>query len=204
MTRGLAILIPAAGASSRMRGRDKLLEEVEGRPLLALLAGRARAVADTVIVTLPEPPGARGAALAALDVTCLALPEARQGMAASLRAGVAALPPDIRGLMILPADMPEIRQEDMQRLADAFAKAPEAIWQGAAEDGTPGHPVLFPADCLPAIAAVTGDTGAREVLRAQAHRVRRLALPGRRALTDLDTPEDWARWRAQRAADRTD
>ncbi len=204
MTDTVAILIPAAGASSRMRGRDKLLEEVAGRPLLSVLAARALCVTDTVIITLPDPPGERGEALSGLDVIRVSVANAREGMAASLRAAVAALPGVIQGLMILPADMPEIRQGDLSRLVRAFEAEPHSIWQGASEDGTPGHPVLFPADCLPAIAVLTGDTGAREVLRAQATRVRLLPLPGQRALTDLDTPEAWARWRAQRAADRTD
>ena len=204
MTTRVAILIPAAGASSRMRGRDKLLEEVAGRPLLGLVAARARAVAEAVLVTLPDPPGARGAALSGLDVTRVPVADASVGMAASLRAGVAALPEGIQGLMILPADMPEIEEEDLSSVVRAFERDPHAIWRGAGANGTPGHPVLFPGDCLPRIAAVSGDRGAREVLRAEAARVRALPLPGGHALTDLDTPEDWARWRAQRPADATD
>jgi molybdenum cofactor cytidylyltransferase len=57
--------------------------------------------------------------------------------------------------------------------------------------------VLFPADLLPELAALTGDTGAREVLTRHATRVHLVPLKGDRALVDLDTPEDWADWRAR-------
>jgi CTP:molybdopterin cytidylyltransferase MocA len=45
------------------------------------------------------------------------------------------------------------------------------------------------------LAEVRGDRGGRDLLARHADRLYRLALPGRRAVTDLDTPEDWARWR---------
>ena len=64
-------------------------------------------------------------------------------------------------------------------------------------DGTPGHPVIFPARLFAALARLKGDTGARAVLEGEA--VLHVALPGRAALVDLDTPEDWAGWLAARA-----
>lgn len=40
---------------------------------------------------------------------------------------------------------------------------------------------------------MSGDSGGRDILKREV--VRLVALPGRRALTDLDTPEDFADWR---------
>ena len=57
--------------------------------------------------------------------------------------------------------------------------------------------MIVPARLLPEMAALRGDTGARALM--QSHPVRHVALPGRRAVTDLDTPEDWAAWRARDA-----
>jgi len=88
--------------------------------------------------------------------------------------------------------MPDITAEDMRALAAAFDGARAA--RGAGADGTPGHPVLLPAAALSALARLSGDTGARGLVRG----ARLVALPGRHALTDLDTPEDWAAWRAAR------
>jgi CTP:molybdopterin cytidylyltransferase MocA len=91
--------------------------------------------------------------------------------------------------------MPEIRTEDLAALVAAFeAAGGETIVRAASEDGRPGQPVIFPARLRPELLVVTGDAGGRDILRREA--VRLVPLPGRRALTDLDTPEDFAAWRS--------
>ena len=192
----LVILLLAAGASSRMRGGDKLLEEVGGNPLVAVMADRARQVAP-VIVTLPSDTHARAKALTGKDITPLPVSDADEGMAASIRAGTRALPDTATGVMILPGDMPELTSADLQTLANAWRSDPSHIHRATAADGTPGHPVIFPHSQFDALKALTGDTGARAILKSQP--VRRVALPDRHALTDLDTPEDWSAWRARPA-----
>lgn len=196
MTPGVAILILAAGAAARMRGRDKLLEPVAGAPLIATLARRALATGAPVIVVLPPDRPERAAALAGLPVASVVAEDARDGMSASLRRGIAALPPDLAGVMILPADLPEIGTEDMARMIRRFAGRPGRILRGATADGRAGHPAIFPADLLPALGAVTGDEGGRSVLAAHRDRVETEVLPGEAAVRDLDTPADWAAWRA--------
>ncbi|CUH77125.1 NTP transferase domain-containing protein [Tropicibacter naphthalenivorans] len=192
----IAILIPAAGASSRMRGRDKLIEEVDGLPLLRRQAKRAIFTGAHVTVTVPSHDHPRAKALAGLPVQLIAVPDAALGMSSSLRRGVSFLPRGMRALMILPADMPEIETTDIVALIDSFRASPfPMLQQATAADGTPGHPVLFPADCFPALQQLNGDKGARQVLEANQHRLRKVALPGERALTDLDTPEAWDAWR---------
>lgn len=190
------ILILAAGASARMGGRDKLMEPVAGLPLLRLMAERALATGAPVLAVLPPDRPARATALAGLALRRITAEDAAEGMAASLRAGIAALPPDAPGVMILPADMPGITAEDMARMLDRWAGAPDTILRGTDEQGREGHPVLFPADLFPALMALTGDRGARSVLAANRARLRTIALPGDHAVLDLDTPEDWATFRA--------
>ncbi|MCT4609721.1 MAG: nucleotidyltransferase family protein [Pelagimonas sp.] len=192
----IAILIPAAGASSRMRGRDKLLEEVDGLPLLRRQAKRAIFTGAHVCVTLPDHDHPRVHALEGLPVQIVAVPDADLGMSASLRRGIGMLPPMIDAVMILPADMPDLRTEDLVSVVETYQNSPfPALVQARTPDGTPGHPVLFPKDCFASLRQVTGDQGARDVLRAHSNRLRPVTLPGQRAVTDLDTPEAWAEWR---------
>ena len=189
----VTILLLAAGASSRMRGRDKLLEVVDGAPLLQVMARRA-AKAGPLRVTLPEGNDARAAALAGIDCDTVQLPPgATQGQ--SLAAGVAGLTGPV---LVLLADMPEITAHDLHLMIALSRQASGAILRAAAEDGTPGNPVLFPADLLAELRGITGDKGARDLLKQHRARVHLLPLPGRRALIDLDTPEDWDGWRAKR------
>lgn len=196
----IAILIPAAGASSRMMGQDKLLQEVDGVPLLRRQALRALESQAHVTVTLPDHNHPRAATLQGLPVQITAVPDAELGMSASLRRGTAMLPRGLQALMILPADMPDLTTEDMLQVMNAFRAEPRpTLQQATCDDGTPGHPVLFPADCFAAMLALSGDQGARPIVKANAHRLRRVALPGQHALTDLDTPEAWQAWRASQA-----
>ncbi len=186
-----AILILAAGASSRMKGRDKLLEPVHGRPLLQVVIHRAAETGMPVYVTLPGPKHNR--AVYSVPAHPVYVPNAGEGMAASIRAGVAALPPAIEAVMILPADMPEITEEDMLHIAGASHGHDPSIVRACSASGRGGHPVLFPRRYFPELLKVTGDGGAKEILL---HRpVRKINLPGEHATTDLDTPEHWAEWR---------
>lgn len=189
----VTLLLLAAGASSRMGGRDKLLEPVGGEPLLRRQARAAVASGAPVIVALPPDRPERLAALHGLELAPVIVPEAAQGMGRSLATGArAAGRPG--GLMILPADMPGLGTPEIRAMLDAFDG--QAILRGCTPEGTPGHPVLFPRDLLPELADLSGDAGAREVLVRHCERVRPVPLPGLSALTDLDTPEDWVAWRA--------
>ncbi|AWB48655.1 CTP--molybdopterin cytidylyltransferase [Gemmobacter aquarius] len=189
------ILILAAGSSSRMRGADKLLEVVEGAPLLRRVAGVALATGCPVTLVLAADRPARRAALDGLDVASVTATEATEGMAASLVAGVQSLPEGSAVLLLL-SDLPLIDTPDLTAVIAASAADPACVWRGADPDGTPGHPVLFPADLRGELLGLTGDEGARWVLARHAARVRLVTLPQGHATTDLDTPEAWAAWRA--------
>jgi len=177
-----------------MRGRDKLLEQVDGVALLRRSAFRALATGAAVAVTLPIASPRRDA-LTGLDLTIFEI-DATEGMAASLRAG-GAWASDIgpSALMIALPDMPDITTDDMTDLFEAQSLAPVTPLRAATEDGRPGHPVILPRGVFAAMAALKGDEGARAILAD--HKPRLHPLPGQRALTDLDTPEAWAAWRAR-------
>ena len=177
-----------------MAPRDKLLEPVDGLPLLRERALAAISTGARLVVTLPPDRPERREAIADLDLCIVIVQQASEGMGASIAAGVAAL--DDGAVMILPADMPDIVSAHVRALLDAAEAEPDAIHRGAS-DGVPGHPVLFPSDLLARLATLGGDEGARALLRDHAGRVRLHDLPGRAALTDLDTPEAWEAWRAQ-------
>lgn len=190
----VAVLLLAAGGSSRMRGADKLLEPVGGQPLLARLARAALASGGPVVVTLPAEAGARRDALAGLGVAQVPVPDASEGMAASIRAGVAALPRGTPAVMILPTDMPELTADDLATVLAAWHAGDGARpLRASAADGTPGHPVVFPAALFDALRGLSGDAGARDLLRRTGWNG--VPLPARHAVTDLDTPEDWEAWR---------
>lgn len=190
------ILILAAGQSRRMRGRDKLSEDVAGEPLLRRQIRQACQSTHPVYVTLPHPDHPRLTCLEGFDVTPIFVPDAAEGMGVSLRTGIAALP-DYSAVLVSLADLIGLTTADYMRLLQGRADYPDAlIWRGAAQDGTPGHPILFDHVLRPGFAALTGDIGGAAILKSFADRVQLIPLPDDNATLDLDTPEDWDRWRA--------
>lgn len=190
----LHILILAAGASSRMRGRDKLTEEVGGQPLLRKIVEAALATGCPVTVALPPDRPARAAAIAGLAARTLVVPRPQDGMAASLVAGLQQVP-QAAAVMLLLADLPEMEAADLACMVAAHAQTPDLILRATSDQGVPGHPVVFPAWLRAELLALTGDDGARTVVQAHKDSLRLIALPGSHATTDLDTPEAWAAWR---------
>ena len=190
------ILVLAAGASSRMRGRDKLLQRIKGKPILRMVADIAAASTAPVLVTLPAQSDERRQALAGCPVEILEVPDASAGMSRSIIQGLTAImaasPGAEDGLMILPADMPGFSSAALADLISRFRAEPDLIWRGSTLDGTPGHPAILPRDLWPELLRIAGDEGGRSVLKRHADRVRLVPLPGNMAVLDLDTPEDWA------------
>ena len=107
--------------------------------------------------------------------------------------------PDCDAVLVTLADLVALETSDLTRIIKAKMHAPKAlIWRGATAEGTPGHPILFDASLRPAFADLAGDEGGASIIKANADKVHYVALPGDRALLDLDTPEDWAAWRTRK------
>ena len=202
----MPVIILAAGASRRMRGADKLLEEVDGAPLLRRQVRNAIALgAGPVLVALPPAPHPRYNALDGLSYLPVPVADAQEGMNASIRAAFAALPPDALCAMLLLADLPDITAEDLRTVAKAVDLLSDTlIWRGATEANSPGHPIIFRAMLFEALRALTGDTGAKDVVTRAKDRVVLVPLEGDRARLDLDTPEAWEAWRRNTETRRPD
>lgn len=191
------ILILAGGSSSRMAPDDKLMEPVSGIPLLRAITTRAMEVSRRVSVLVRPDWAERKAVLEGLDVDVFEPEEAFEGIGGSLRAGCERMSHAPRFLLLL-GDLPEIRAEDMRAVIAARNEAPDKlVWRGATSDGKPGHPILFSSATYPVLLGLSGDRGANSELvkltdNGQVHLV---DLPESRARLDLDTPEDWSKWR---------
>ena len=193
--RRVSAIILAAGSSSRMRGRDKLLCTVNGMPLLRQAAMAAsRSCAFEVIAAVRPAQAARKAALDGLGVRLVEVPSAHLGMAESLKAAVAATSDSVEGAIILLPDMPAISSEHIDLLINAFR--PGRVVQAVSEAGFPGNPVVLPRCLFSNVMELSGDTGARRIIRRQHDDLIAVVLPGDASNLDLDTPEDWQNWRS--------
>ncbi len=190
----IAALILAAGRSSRMGASNKLLEPVAGVPLIlrAVNAARASRAASVTVVT-GNAAADIDALLAATPVERVHNPEFASGMASSLRCGVAALPADSDAVLVMLADMPQINATHLDTLMAAFAANPQITVPLHA--GRRGNPVLWPRSDFAALQGLSGDQGARELLKQFAARTHCVEMPDAAIFADIDTPQALAEQR---------
>jgi len=182
----VAALLLAAGSSRRMGAANKLVATIGGRPLVRIAAEAAlgsRAASLTVVTGHRREEVAT--ALAGLDLTAIHNPDHAGGLSTSLRAGIARLPADVDGVVVLLADMPGITSAAIDRLIGAFQ--PERIVVPVVA-GRRGNPVLWPRCFFADLMAVEGDTGGRRLIEDNAAAVIEVDL-GPEAGLDVDTPE---------------
>ncbi len=177
-------------------GRDKLVMSVKGVPLVrrvaqAVLASRADPV---LVVTGPDGEAVR-AALDRMPLGYCINADSEAGLGASLAAGIAAADPDLDGLLVCLGDMPEVKPATLDALIAAFDGEAAAIVP--VHEGRWGNPVLLSRRLWPELTALSGDEGARRVLKRRTD-LREVPVDDPGIHLDLDTPEAAAAYEAKR------
>jgi len=166
----LEAVVLAAGAARRFGG-GKLTTPYGGGVLLdgALAAAFAAPVRSVTVVTGTDAGTVEAAARAFAErsgavgrLRIVHAPDHAEGMAASLRAGIASLPPDAAGAFVFLGDMPRVPVAVLGDLAARLAAGD--LCAAPMFDGRRGHPTLFACALFPDLLALTGDQGARKVL----------------------------------------
>lgn len=185
-------VILAAGASTRM-GEPKQLLPLDGQPLLVRTVTAALASpAWPVVVVLGAHAEKIRPVLAPYPVLIAENPAWTEGMASSLRAGIDTLRQFSRSLdaaLIALCDQPAFSAEVVTRLVAAQRASGRTI-AAARYAGRLGAPALFLRAHFPALAALTGEQGARTLLSSLVDHVEPVDLP--ELAVDLDTPADYA------------
>ncbi|MCS6930702.1 MAG: molybdopterin-binding/glycosyltransferase family 2 protein [Acetobacteraceae bacterium] len=189
--RRVAALVLAAGRSRRMAPLNKLLvADSSGRPMIArvvdeVLASHARPV---IVVTGHERERVEEA-LAGRPVLFTHAEDYAQGLSASLKAGLAALPPDAEGVMVCLGDMPLVTAEMLDRLMAAFDPEEGRAIVLPTYRGKQGNPMIWARRFLPEMMAISGDVGARHLLGANRDVAHEVEMPSDAVLRDFDTAE---------------
>jgi molybdenum cofactor cytidylyltransferase len=174
-------------------GQPKQLLSLGGKPLLvhAVEAILATPVWPVVVVLGANAEQIRPT-LSTLPVLAVENEAWAEGMASSVRTGIATLAQFSRGLdaaLLALCDQPKFSANSVHRLLDAYRAAPDRI-VAARYSGQTGAPALFGRRDFNALATLTGEQGARVLLKADPSRVTSVDLP--ELAFDLDTPEDYA------------
>ncbi len=193
----IAGLVLAAGQSRRMGEANKLLAEVDGAPMVArvLAAARASNLTHLSVVTGYQAEKVQ-AVVTDDDVTIHHNPNFADGLSSSLKVGLASLPDDIDGVMILLSDMPRIAPAHIDRLIAAFDPLEGRSICVPTFNGKRGNPVLFAADLIDEMRHAGGDTGAKHVIGQHEDQVCEVAMADDAIFLDIDTPDALAAYRS--------
>ena len=190
----IAAVVLAAGTSSRMQGANKLLQPVAGKPMVrhAVEAALASPAAPVIVVTGHEAVKVE-AALSGLQVETVRNADFAKGQASSLKAGIAALPGDVDGAVILLGDMPLVSSGTIGRLIAAFNPGEGRAICVPVHQGRRGNPVLWAKRFFAEIAKLEGDEGAHRLIAAHAEEVSEVEVESDAIFRDFDTPESLER-----------
>jgi molybdenum cofactor cytidylyltransferase len=188
----ICAVVLAAGRSQRM-GTQKLLLPVGGQPLIARIVDQVLAspVDRTVVVT-----GSDGdclaAALAGRPVAFVVNPEPQAEMLASVRCGLAVLPPECTAALIVLGDQPGITAHVIARLLEAFSASGCGIVVPTVH-GRRGHPLLVSLRYRDEILTHYDAVGLRGLVQLHQEDVCEVDVGTPEILDDLDTPRDYQR-----------
>lgn len=173
---------------SRRFGQTKLVQYLQGKPLLqhVLVAARA-ACRGKVTLVVGHDAAAVIAASGNLSNSCIVNHDYELGIGTSISAGVRACRDSADAILIVLADQPLVTEAHLSKLIDTWTGAAGEIVASSMGEVV-GPPILFPTNAFDALCDLSGDTGAKSVLSSGEFAVTFVEFPP--ALKDVDTPED--------------
>jgi len=186
----IGAVVLAAGRATRFGG-GKVLAPWRGVPIVRHVVDRlGLAALSPVIVVCAEGEEERAlrGALGGTEARIVVNPRPDDGLSASLRLGVEALPPELSAFVVALGDQPALEvavvRQMTERWRDSNAAAVVPVYRGVR-----GNPVLFDDTMRRHLVALRGDAGARDLLEAMGDRVAWVAVD-LEAPRDVDTPDD--------------
>lgn len=187
-------VVLAAGQSSRMGGRNKLLLPLAGETVIrrTVRTVLAAGVQETVVVTGHQ---GREVMRALMDLPVTLQPNLRheEGQMRSVAAGVAALAHATDAILVCPGDLPLLTCEDLRVLMDVFCAHSDHSIVIPRHAGQRGNPIVFASAYAPEVAAGRRLIGCRKLAAQYPEETWIFEADHERYTTDLDTPEDYRR-----------
>lgn len=190
----IAAIVLAAGRSRRMAPHNKLLvTDKNGKPMIArvvdnILSSNARPV---LVVTGHQHEQVEHA-LGGRPVRFIHAHDYAEGLSASLKAGIAAVPPECAAAIVCLGDMPLVTGRMIDRLISMYDRDEGRLIVLPTYRGKQGNPMLWDRRFFPEILQIAGDSGARFLIGKHAEAVVESEMADDAVLRDFDTTESLA------------
>lgn len=196
----IGAVVLAAGLSSRMNGTNKLLEEINGIPIIVHVLQnilQSKAAKPITLVIGNNADSIRTALSEANlnDILVVSCPTYAMGLSHSLKTGIAALPSYIEGAVICLADMPFVKSDDIDRLIVAFNPAENQLIVIPTHHGRRGNPVLCGKEVFSHIMKLEGDKGASQIWPFYEKSIIEVEMDHEGIFVDIDSPYDLSKAR---------
>jgi molybdenum cofactor cytidylyltransferase len=191
----ISAILLAAGRSTRMGARNKLLLEIGGRPMVrhvaeTLLASRV----DAVIAVLGHEHAAIAQALGGLPLHIVVNRDHAAGQMNSVRAGIKAIDGDPAAIVVALADQPALEPADINFLIDAFLALPEPRILIPVHGGQRGNPIVLPDAERRTLLDGGFNFGCRNLIERHPEAVAKIEVPNPHYVQDIDTPAAYDTW----------
>lgn len=197
----VAVLVLAAGRSTRMGGPNKMLADANGAPLVvhAVKAALESQAVEIVVVLGHMADQVRAGIENAIPgrsrLRFVTNPDFVDGLSTSVRTGIGALSSNVDAAIVQLGDMPGVGAGLLNRLIAAFSPVEGRAICVPTVGGKRGNPVLWARRFFPEMATLSGDSGAKHLIGEHADLVCEVEMTGEAAITDIDTPEALKAWR---------
>jgi molybdenum cofactor cytidylyltransferase len=188
----LSLIVLAAGKSTRMHGRNKLLARIDGKAMIRKVTEAAlSSKVDEVIVVLGFEARKVQEALADLPCRFVVNREYELGQSSSVKAGLGEVGKATQAILVLPGDVAKIDSASIDSVVDEFLRHSAKIII-AAHKGKLGHPILLARELFDEIRQIDEQTmGLKALINKHESDVRLVETGSENVLRDVDTPKDF-------------
>ncbi|MEM0084155.1 MAG: nucleotidyltransferase family protein [Candidatus Methanomethylicia archaeon] len=186
----IAAIILAAGHSKRF-GRNKLLEPINGKPMIKWTIETAlKSNVGKVVIVLGFEAERIYEVIKDLPCEKIVNPKYELGMSTSVKCGVEKVMDKNEAVLIIPGDCPFIDENTIKNIIDRYreTKAPIII---ATYQGRRGHPILISKELYQEVMNISEEKmGLKEVVRKHEGEIVHVETDNMGVIIDIDTPED--------------
>ncbi len=185
----ISCVVLAAGLSSRFGSLKQLAKLNVGTSLIQNAVSIAnKSKANYVFVVLGNKSSEIMRDLDPGRAQVLLNKDYRSGLSSSIKTAISNLPSDCYAAVLMVADQPFLSPEHIDLLINSMKTKPHSKMACLAFENEPRNPVIFSDEVFPLLEKITGDKGAKDIVKTHARDVTLINIKDRLVFQDVDTP----------------